>query len=337
MVKPVGEWDEEYILSLPSENFEVERKNSKKLDLKLGADENDVLNELAKQLSAFANMGGGKIIYGLNNDGSIDGGVSKEIKKNGTKEWLEQQIPNLTEYEVLGVNVFEIEAHDTSSQIGVGKALYVIDVPDSDRAPHQSKRDCKYYVRMASQSLPARHRTVEDIRNRLKHQKLRWSDGGTAENLRADQDITPSPVKYAIKYVVQFMLRLVLFNGGPLQSVNTFAQFKPTEGELDNIPAPQPIERVNGTKNGIFQWSLARPLPPESEVVLQFQYCFRATLENFMEQNGGMRRIWVSENRKEVDDVAIEWTIFADSAPPCRGILKMRDWEISRKINQYLS
>jgi predicted HTH transcriptional regulator len=41
------------------------------------------LNELAKQLSAFANVGGGRIIYGLKNDGSIDGGVSTTMKKGG--------------------------------------------------------------------------------------------------------------------------------------------------------------------------------------------------------------------------------------------------------------
>ena len=56
-----------HILSLPKENNEFERKGSKKLDLTLpGVNENDVLNDLAKQLSAFANTGGGKIIYGVN-------------------------------------------------------------------------------------------------------------------------------------------------------------------------------------------------------------------------------------------------------------------------------
>ena len=66
MSKPVSEWDEAYILSLPKENNEFERKGSKKRDLTLpGVDENEVLNELAKQLSAFANTGGGRIIYGV--------------------------------------------------------------------------------------------------------------------------------------------------------------------------------------------------------------------------------------------------------------------------------
>jgi len=47
MSKPVIEWDEDYILSLP-ENDEFERKGAMLLDLKAGANEDDVLNELTK-------------------------------------------------------------------------------------------------------------------------------------------------------------------------------------------------------------------------------------------------------------------------------------------------
>lgn len=122
MPKPVSEWDETYILSLPKEDNQIERKGSLKLDLIAGADQDDVLNELAKQLSAFANMGGGQVIYGLKNDGTADaGGVSTNVK-NGTKEWLERRIPELTEYEILGFNVIEIGPKALGSQIQADKA-----------------------------------------------------------------------------------------------------------------------------------------------------------------------------------------------------------------------
>ena len=58
MKRPAAEWDEEYVLSLPTgENDWFERKGSKLLDLNAGAKEGHVRSELGKQLSAFANIG----------------------------------------------------------------------------------------------------------------------------------------------------------------------------------------------------------------------------------------------------------------------------------------
>ena len=59
-MKPTVDWDESYILNLPpGEHDWVEFKGNRSLDFSLsGVDENNVLNELSKQLSAFANSGG---------------------------------------------------------------------------------------------------------------------------------------------------------------------------------------------------------------------------------------------------------------------------------------
>lgn len=172
MTKPVAEWDEDYLLGLPLENDTLERKGSTLLDLSLPqANEGKVLNELAKQLSAFANTGGGRVIYGLTDKGEVDhGGVSRILRgRRSTKEWLEDLIPSLTDYEIVGVNVYEITGKEADSKIHSSRAIYVVDIPDSDRAPHQSKKDYKYYVRLGAKSEPASHRLIEDIRNRAKH------------------------------------------------------------------------------------------------------------------------------------------------------------------------
>lgn len=171
MPKPIAELNEDDVLSLPAEGGAIERKGSALLDLTLPeAKEDDVLDTLAKQLSAFANSGGGKLLYGLTNAGLVDrGGVSRIIKgRQSTKEWIEDVIPNLTELEVLGANVYEILPKGSGSVLAQGKALYVIDIPDSERAPHQSTRDWLYYVRIGSKSRPAPHRIIEDIRTRAK-------------------------------------------------------------------------------------------------------------------------------------------------------------------------
>jgi len=148
MSKPVSDWDEDYILSLPKENDEFDRKGARLLDTKAGAKEDEILNELAKQLSAFANTGGGQIVYGVEDDGTIGlGGVSIDMKPGGTKEWLERKIPGLTEFEIVGFAVHEFVPKSSSSRIAQGKALYVVEVPDSDSAPHQSVRDKKWGCR----------------------------------------------------------------------------------------------------------------------------------------------------------------------------------------------
>jgi hypothetical protein len=80
MPKPIADWNEDDVLGLPpGKNDTLERKGSKLLDLtQPGVREDDVLNELAKQLSAFANVGSGRIIYGLTNAGGIDnGGIAR--------------------------------------------------------------------------------------------------------------------------------------------------------------------------------------------------------------------------------------------------------------------
>ena len=179
MPNSVKNWTEDDILALPAgENDSFERKGSRSLDLKLpGVKEDEVLNELAKQLSAFSNVVGGQIIYGVADDGTVEnGGIASSVKgRQSTKEWLEDVIPKLTEFEILGFNVYEVGPKPGTSSIAAGKALFVVDVPESDRAPHQSKRDSKYYVRLGGKSHPAAHRLIEDIRNRQKHPLLKIS------------------------------------------------------------------------------------------------------------------------------------------------------------------
>lgn len=108
MRRPAAEWDEQYILSLPvGEDDRLERKGVRLLDLTIaGVKEDSVRDELAKQVSAFANTGGGNLIYGLTDAGAIDsGGASRTIKGRATtKAWIEDLIPMLTDYEIVGVN-----------------------------------------------------------------------------------------------------------------------------------------------------------------------------------------------------------------------------------------
>lgn len=66
-MKPYAEWDEDYILGLPpGEHDWIEFKDSRSLDFSLpSGNENNSLKTLSKQISAFANSGGGAVVYGI--------------------------------------------------------------------------------------------------------------------------------------------------------------------------------------------------------------------------------------------------------------------------------
>jgi len=220
-VKPPREWSIEDVLGLPAgEQDWFERKGSKALDLTLsGVDENRVRSGLSVTLSAMANSGGGQIIYGLTDTGQVDmGGVSRAVKQ-GTKAWLEDIIPKLVEFNLQGFSVFEIsDLSTTAPRPGKGKSLYVIDVPDSETAPHQAT-DQRYYGRVGGKSRPLPHRFVLDIMNRRKYPLVEPIIEPVVES-RTEQSTT-------------VRLRLLLKNRGPIRARDYLVKIK--------LPASLPV------------------------------------------------------------------------------------------------
>lgn len=139
---------------------------------------------LSRALSAFANTGGGTLILGLCDpeaEWEVDeGGIPREIK-GGTREWLEDVIPTLTDLPLDDFNVYKILPEGNESQIDEDKAVYVIDIGDSTSAPHQAN-DNRYYARVGGKSRPIGHRLVLDIANRRQHPtfdvqfEIRWEE-----------------------------------------------------------------------------------------------------------------------------------------------------------------
>lgn len=193
-MKPVAEWDEAYIMNLPpGEHDWVEFKNSELLDTTMSwVKQEDVLNELAKQVSAFANSGGGTIVYGIEDKSRkvSHGGIPLKMKgKSTTKEWLEDVIPNLVEFPLQKFNVYEVHNSSSGGDIASGKCLILVDIVDSDTAPHQSARDKRYYARVGGKSLPISHRHVVDIMGRAKHPKLALTSVNIVQNINKDKTV----------------------------------------------------------------------------------------------------------------------------------------------------
>jgi hypothetical protein len=176
-MKPASEWDLNHILQLPPGEFDwVEFKGRKSLDMSAsGVDENKVLDELAKQLSAFANSGGGALVYGINNPTNStprsvdDGGIKFSVKGPNVREWLEDIIPNLVEFPLKKFNVYALTNKAGAPSLTDDRCIILVDIPGSDDAPHQSTREHRYFARVGGKSRPIGHRLVTDIFHRRQH------------------------------------------------------------------------------------------------------------------------------------------------------------------------
>jgi hypothetical protein len=162
-------WPEFDLDSLPAEEPD-------KFDRKAGMlfdDQDNFLTSVAKALSAFANSGDGSLIIGVNDDGTPDG-LPLTVGRATMRDWIEQKIPHLLEYPLSDFRVHTV-IKDTPSRIPVDRNVIVVDVGDSAAAPHQSKRDNKYFYRVGGRSLPAPHFYLELLRQRLSNPSLEFS------------------------------------------------------------------------------------------------------------------------------------------------------------------
>jgi hypothetical protein len=120
-------------------------------------------DEISKDVAAFANSDGGRIIYGIVEKGHhperIDDGVDAA---EFNREWLEQIVSSNIQPKIDGLRIHPIGL----ASKGPGRVSYVMDIPQSkSRAPHQS-RDHKYYKRYNFQSVPMADYEIRDIMRR---------------------------------------------------------------------------------------------------------------------------------------------------------------------------
>lgn len=330
MAKPVNEWTEDDVLALPpDENDWFERKGAKALDLTIaGVSEDAVLNELAKQLSAFSNTGGGQIIYGVGDKGAVDnGGIARSIKgTQSTKDWIESIIPTLTDFEIVGCNVDAMTPKASGSSLDPTKSLYIVDVPDSDRAPHQSKRDHKYYVRLGGRSQPASHRLIEDIRNRARHPILDVHDvrlqsasgmGHTIEGLRS-------------KFQLTLSVRFGLHNVGKVRASTSCLRLSSTS-PLSVLIVATTDYSTRSAPEGVALLELNDTLYPEMDILLGCGVQLPGAEVVVGPQSESMTVAGI-----EISDVSLLITSFADSAPPRQQEFKMSAIDPDRHLTRLI-
>jgi hypothetical protein len=100
-------WSESEILVLPAgEHDYFDRKAAPFLESREG---------LEKVVSALANSGGGHILVGVRDDGTLEG-VSPARGRTPTREWLEQVIPTTVSPPLADFRVHEVEPDQRTSK-----------------------------------------------------------------------------------------------------------------------------------------------------------------------------------------------------------------------------
>ena len=337
-IKDPKTWDENYIQTLPVGEFDwLEVKGRRALDLTIpDVKENQVRSNLSKMISAFSNSGGGIIILGLEDpDGKWkidDGGINLRIKNPSTREWLEDIIPNLVEFPLSKFNIYEIRANSRKSQIDKERGIFIIEVLDSDDAPHQAL-DKKYYARVAGKSRPIGHRLVKDIFGRSKYPKLSLEIEINKKTESASNILSTFSSKNETRSRTVFDIQCFIKNDGPVvaQYVHAFV-YIPIEiipdYELDFYKS-EDFEEIDGIKYVVwtkrnterdlikvepmggnqYGSSWFDPILPK----LSYSWDWRLS-EKFDETKHG--------------ELKILWEVFADNAPVEKGNMKIKDIDL---------
>lgn len=154
-------WTEQEVLELPQgEHDYFERKGGRLFE----ENKNKIADTVSIALSALANTDGGYLVLGVANDGTPDG-VPAQVGSTSTRDWLEQQIPNLIEPPLHEFRIHNVEKA-AQSKIPSGREVIIIDVEDSLEI--RQANDCVYYYRAGGRSVPAKHSYLEQRRQRMR-------------------------------------------------------------------------------------------------------------------------------------------------------------------------
>jgi hypothetical protein len=133
------------------ENIHLDYKDSRAI-------RKDGRDEMAKDVSAFANADGGVLIYGVPEKDHLPIGRDTGVDDSEcSREWIESAVmTRITP---------RAEVRITPIPVSPGRSLYVVEVPKTLRGPHQAA-DRRYYKRHNFKSDPMEHYEIADVRNR---------------------------------------------------------------------------------------------------------------------------------------------------------------------------
>lgn len=116
--------------------------------------------EIAKDVSAFANADGGMIIYGIRENEHLPEAIDEGVDHTRfSREWLEQLILDNINPRVDGLHISQIP-------LTADRSAFAVKIPKSYRGPHQDQITKRYYKRYNFKSQPMEDYEINDLRTR---------------------------------------------------------------------------------------------------------------------------------------------------------------------------
>lgn len=349
-------WDqsrvEEYITQGIEESLTLDYKAAGSL-----AKTDGKRTEITKDVSAMANSAGGIIIYGMTEDATnrhLPGAIDPVDRNQISKEWLEQIISNIRP-KIDGLVIYPVSISTAPNHV-----VYVVDIPQSHTA-HQAT-DKRYYKRFNFQSEPMEDYEIRDVMGRGQYPRIElefeivvtqeeFTTGGTTYvggmpiNLPGQQ---PKPIEVHI--VDKYKLVIWAFNSGRVyaQYVNAFIEIPdvllPPEPEDEEMLLIIGGERDKHDVDGALYYRHYDDNTTRD--IIGFE---RSGLGGSSPNYGPARHVPILPGRhygfEDVDlrsdfesisleNLYIEWEVFADNAPALKGKIAIADIEIIDKRDE---
>jgi hypothetical protein len=112
--------------------------------------------ELTKDITAFANTGGGYLVIGVDKHYNI-AGIDKTIQNKEIDEWVNQILSSNSDPQIFYFDPKVISIPDSE------KVIVVIHVPESTKKPHIVTEWNNYYIRINDSSKSANHNQIRDM------------------------------------------------------------------------------------------------------------------------------------------------------------------------------
>lgn len=266
------------------------------------------LPELSRQVSAFVNGAGGRLILGMEDDGRVDAGIATDLKRGGTRSWLEDVIPGSVDPPLRAFNVFEVRGPGARGRPLPGRAVYVIDLPPSDDAPHQAL-DHRFYARIAGKSRPMGNTAIQEIVGRTRRPRVTISTVtpyGAAEHMPDDPRGPLSLVCF----------RCFLRNEGPRLAQHVGAELMlPRQVVTEEVRHRMLEDGRTYVTHRPAEYTFFRyqgfPLFPRQEIFFTM--------------------FWLAVHRNNLawlraGGLALDWRVFADDTPPREGRVPLSDY-----------
>jgi hypothetical protein len=138
-----------------AEDDEYEFKSSK-------ANQKQMSEKLPCAVSAFANTGGGCLIWGVNDEtGDPDGGIDPRIGNQSLRDWIDRILRAIEPPPKYDVELYP--DNQGRGRLDEGKVIAAVAVYPSVNIPHMAS-DKKYYIRAGTHTVAAGHFLVEALR-----------------------------------------------------------------------------------------------------------------------------------------------------------------------------